>query len=58
MPETEDGGFTQTLFFNELDQVVSPEDAVKMVRLTLDEKGNVIDSLIAYAKPENNNRRQ
>ena len=52
MPETEDGGLTQTLFFNELDQEVNPEDAVKMVRLTLDDEGRVIDSLVAYAEPE------
>ena len=52
MPETEDGGLTQTLYFNELDQVVSPEDAVKMVRLTVDDEGKIINSITAYVEPE------
>ena len=52
MPETEDGGLTQTLFFNELDQAVNPEDAVKMVQITLDDEGKIIGHIIAYAKPE------
>jgi DNA topoisomerase-1 len=42
----------QTLYFNELDQAVRPEDAVKMVRLTLDDNGRVMSSLVAYAEPK------